>query len=90
MLRLLLGGRATRITARLVYCLWTRASALGLLLWASTTTVKLPGTAETALLFILMLLLVAGVLLLVGGIRDLIRDLRKSLPPSNRDGHAAA
>jgi len=91
MLRLLLGGTTIRISTRLVYVVWTRVSALALLLWASTTTIAVPGTAEVALALILILLLVGGGVLLVVGIRDLIRDLRKSVQTgSNKDGHAAA
>ncbi len=62
----------------LLHRVWIRTSAVVVILWAALSADS-PWFAQAGLTIILMLLLVGGILLLVFGTRDLIRELRHSL-----------
>jgi hypothetical protein len=79
MVRLLLSRRIRGLSTRGFYSLWTRASAGMFVLWALSFTATDSWIAETGLTLLLILLLVGGIFLLVVGIRDLIRDVRRFL-----------
>jgi hypothetical protein len=75
---LLWSGAARRISIHLFYRAWIRISAIGVILWTALSADS-PWFAQAGLTIILILLLAGGILLLVLGTRDFIRDLRQSL-----------
>lgn len=63
-------------------------SAVAFFLWATLSGAD-SWIAQTGVTFVLILLLVGGILLIVIGIRDVIRDFRRFLHErSHKDGHA--
>ena len=71
-------GLIQRISMHLFYRAWVRTSAVVVIVWAALWADS-PWFAQAGLTIILMLLFLGGILLLVLGTRDLIRDLRHSL-----------
>ena len=88
MVRLLLSRATHLLSSHSFYVVWTRTSAVTLLLQGVFSSSD-SSVAEFGITFILGLLLVSGVLLLALGIRDLIRDLRHYLDSnSHNNTHA--
>jgi hypothetical protein len=83
MLGLLLKKILRSLSVHFVYLKWIRASAAALVLWAAYLTDSgwLP---EAALSLILVALLIGGILLLISGIKDLVRDFWHFLHPRSR------
>jgi hypothetical protein len=76
------------LSMRAFYALWTRLSIAAMILWAAVFNVVDTWIAYIGLMLLLVLLLFGGILLLVTGLRDVVRDLRHSLHVrSEKDVH---
>jgi hypothetical protein len=80
-LRLLLVRAVGYVSIRSFYSLWIRASGVTMVLFVANLSAASSWFVTTGLIVILAILLVGGILLLVLGIRDLIRDFRRFLRP---------
>ena len=67
------------VSLREFYTLWTRVSIGAMILWAAVFNAVDTWIAYIGLILLLILLLFGGILLLVAGLRDVVRDLRRSL-----------
>jgi hypothetical protein len=89
MLPLLMNRIMTAISIRSLYWAWTRASEFAVVLWVLSLVGEDTWFVKAALTGVLLLLLIAGVVLLLFGLRDLIRDFRHLLQErSHKQGHA--
>jgi len=78
MMRLLWSGATGRGVIQLFYILWTRTSATAVVIWAALSG-ESSWVATIGLGAVLVLLLLGGVVLLVLGVRDLVRDVLRHL-----------
>jgi len=84
MLRFLWSGATGRDVIQLSYILWTRISAMTVVIWAALSGEN-SWVATIGLGAVLVLLLLGGVVLLVLGVRDLVRDVRHYLHDARSD-----
>ena len=78
MMRFLWSGATGRDVIQVFYILWTRISATAVVIWAALSGEN-SWVATIGLGGVLVLLLLGGFVLLVLGVRDLVRDVRRSL-----------
>jgi hypothetical protein len=89
MLHLLMNRIIDAISIQSLFSAWTRMSEFALVLWVLSFAGEDTWFVKTALTGILLVLLIAGVALLLFGLRDLVRDLRHILQErSHKRGHA--